>query len=108
MATTTIFLAKGTKEIVPVLVDDTTDGLGSLSGTSPKYDLQKEDDSFIYNNVAGTAVGMRLDCLLDLSAAGPSGLIAAGTKLRLFITFTTGSEQPRIGPVVIYVIDRPL
>jgi len=53
-------------------------------------------------------VGMRMDCLLDLSAAGPGGLIAAGTRLRLFITFTNGSEQPVLGPVVVYVIDRPL
>jgi hypothetical protein len=108
MATIIIELAKGTKEIVPVLVDDTTDGLGSLTGTSPKFDLLKEDESTIYSAANASSVGMRMDCLIDLSAAGPGGLIAAGTRLRLFVTFTNGSEQPRLGPIVILVIDRPL
>lgn len=108
MANVVIQLAKGTKEIVPVLVDDTTDQLSSLSGTSPKYDLLKEDESTIYSAANATPVGMRLDCLLDLSSGGPGGLIAAGTKLRLFVTFTNGSEQPRLGPIVILVVDRLL
>ena len=45
---------------------------------------------------------------IDISAAGPGGLIAAGTKLRLFVTFTLGSEQPRLGPIVVLVVDRLL
>lgn len=106
MANVTVLLAKGTKEIVPVLIDDTTNGLSDLAGTTPKFDLLKEDDSTIYSNATASPVGMRLDCLLDLSALGPGGLVAAGTRLRLFVTFTNGSEQPRLGPVVIFVLDR--
>jgi hypothetical protein len=100
-----IRLTKGTKEIVPVTVYDATGTVTDLSGASPKFDLLKDDNSTVYLNQTATASGMRIDCLIDISAGGPSGLIAAETHLRLFVEFVIGSEAPRQGPVDIIVKD---
>lgn len=99
-------LTKGTKEKVPVVVNDVTGVVSDLAGTSPTYDLLKDDNSTIYSGASATPVGMRLDCLLDLSASGPGGLIAANTHLRLFVSFTISGEVPRLGPVDIMVMDQ--
>jgi len=44
--------------------------------------------------------------LLDLSATGPDAEIPADTRLRLFVQFSVGTEDPRLGPVVINVKDE--
>lgn len=104
-----IRLTKGTKEFVPVTVFDRSAQITDLSAqaTNIKFDLLKDDDTTVYNNQAATASLMVVNCLLDLSSAGPSGEIPDDTRLRLFIEFTVGSESPRLGPVVIQVRDEP-
>jgi len=100
-----IILAKGTQEIVPVDIDDETGVVTDLTSLSPKYDFLNEADTFIYNQVAATVVLMRMDCLIDASASGPSGLLPAG-RYRLFCCFTVGTEQPRLGPIDVFIIER--
>lgn len=101
-----VYLAYGTQEIIPVDIDDVTDVVTDLTALSPKYDFLNAADTFIYNQVAATAtVGMRMDCLIDASASGPSGVLPVG-RYRLFVSFTVGSEQPRLGPIDVFLIDR--
>lgn len=100
-----VYLAKGTQEIIPVDIDDVTDVISDLSTLSPKYDFLDTADAFIYNQATATTVNMRMDCLIDASASGPSGLLAVG-KYRLFVSFTVGTEQPRLGPIDVFIIDR--
>ena len=100
-----VYLAKGTQEIIPVDIDDVTDVVSDLTALSPKYDFLDTADTFIYNQVTATTLGMRMDCLIDASASGPSGLLAVG-RYRLFVCFTVGSEQPRLGPIDVFIIDR--
>lgn len=85
-------ITQGTKEIIPVDIADKTGVTTDLSTASPKFWFQKPDDSYVYDNVAATASGMRIDCLVDTSAAGPGGLLAEGTY-RLYVGWTNGSEQ---------------
>jgi len=104
-----IRLTTGTKEYVPVTVYDRSAAITDLStqATGIQFDVQYDDDSFLYTNQSATASLMVINCLLDLSAGGPDGEIAADTRLRLFVEFTVGTETPRLGPVVIWVRDEP-
>lgn len=104
-----IRLTKGTKEYVPVTVYDRSGQITDLAAqaTAIKFDLLKDDNTTIYNNQTAIASLMIINCLLDLSSAGPGGEIAAGIRLRLFVEFTVGSESPRLGPVVIQIKDEP-
>lgn len=86
-----IGITQGTKEIIPVTIVDKTNVTTDLSGASPKFWFQKPDDTYVYNNVAATASGMRIDCLVDTSSGGPGGLLATGTY-RLYVGWTNGSE----------------
>lgn len=102
-----IRLTVGTKEIVPVTVHDRTEQVTDLSAAVPlRFDLIRDDETFVYNNQAATASGMEIFCLLDLSSTGPAGEIPADTRLRLFVEFGVGTELPRLGPVVINVKDE--
>lgn len=98
-----ITLTKGTKEYVSVTVVDILGSLSSL--TTPVYDVLKDDNSTVYSGATATASGLVANCLVDISSGGPSGLLAAGTRLRLFLTFTNSPEIVRLGPVVIQIID---
>lgn len=100
-----VYIAKGTKEIIPVDIDDVTDVISDLSTLTPKYDFLDSADTFIYNQVTATTVAMRMDCLVDASSTGPSGLLAVG-RYRLFVGFTVGTEKPRLGPIDVFIIDR--
>lgn len=100
-----VYLAKGTQEIIPVDIEDITAVISDLSTLSPKYDFLDTADVLIYNQVTATTVGMRMDCLIDASASGPSGLLPVG-RYRLFACFTVGTEQPRLGPIDVFIIDR--
>lgn len=94
-------ITQGTKEIIPVDVVDRTGMTTDLSTASPKFWFQKPDDSYVYDNVAATAVAMQIQCLIDTSSGGPSGLLAEGTY-RLYVGWTRGSEL--IKRFVMYVI----
>jgi hypothetical protein len=94
-------ITQGTKEYLAVDVDDRTGMTTDLSTASPKFWFQKPDDSYVYNNVSATAVGMQLQCLIDTSSGGPGGLLAVG-QYRLYVGWTRGSEQ--IKRFAMYVI----
>jgi len=100
-----VYLAKGTQEIIPVDIEDVTSVVSDLTSLTPRYDFLNSVDTFIYNQATPTTVGMRMDCLIDASASGPSGLLAVG-RYRLFCCFTVGTEQPRLGPIDVFIIDR--
>lgn len=99
-----ITLTKNTKETVPVEVIDYTEVVTDISGLSPKFDFLKDDNSTVYSAQAATASGMIISCLIDTSASGPGGSLAVG-HYRLFVSFTVGSEIPRLGPVDVYIKD---
>jgi len=101
-----ILLTKGTKEYVAATV---IDALGTLSSlTSPTYDVVKDDDSFLYTGAVGIASGLVINCMVDISASGPGGLIAEDTRLRLFVKFVNGVETIRLGPAIIKVVDEAI
>lgn len=97
-------IAKGTKESIVVEVTDENGVVTDLSALSPKYDFLDDANTFIYNQVAATATGMEMTCLIDASATGPSGLLAVA-HYRLFVGFTVGSEKPRLGPIDVFIKD---
>ena len=99
------YLAKGTQEIIPVDIEDVTDIVSDLTALLPKYDFLNAADTAIYNQATATTLGMRMDCLIDASASGPLGLLPVG-RYRLFVCFTVGTEQPRLGPIDVFIIDR--
>jgi len=99
-----ITLTKGTKEIVPFDVVDQTGNVTDLSSKSPKYYFIDAAGTNIYNGTSTTAVLMRVSCLLDCSAAGPNGLLAEG-RYRLFVSFTNGTETPKLGPVYVDIVE---
>ncbi len=100
-----VYIAKGTKEYVPVDITDSSGIVTDLSGLSPKFDFLDDSDVFIYNQATATASGMEMNCLLDVSSTGPSGLLPVG-HYRLFVGFTVGSEKPRLGPIDVYIRDK--
>lgn len=99
-----ILLAKGTKEIVRVDVTDDTGVVTDISGLLPKFDFINAANTFIYTLATATASGMTISCLLDTSATGPSALLPVG-HYRLFVSFTVGTEIPRLGPIDCYIRD---
>lgn len=98
-------LTRGTKELLPVDVDDTTDQVTNLTGSSPQFDIKDDANTSFYSNQAASATDMRISCLVDTSAAHPNGLWPEG-HYELYIEFTVASEQVRIGPIDIYVIGK--
>jgi len=101
-------LTRGTKEILPVDVDDTTDQATSLvSATSVQFDVKLADSPFtsFYSNQAASATGMRISCLVDTSAAHPNGLWPEG-HYELYVEFVLATESVRLGPIDIYVIGQ--
>ena len=99
-------LTRGTKEILPVDVDDSTDQATSLvSATSVRFDVKSEAGTPFYTNQAASATGMRISCLVDTSAAHPSGTWPVG-HYELYVEFTLATESVRLGPIDIYVVGQ--
>ena len=92
-------LPQGTKEFLIVDVDDASDQLTTLVGTTPKYDIKDSTGTLKVNQGTPTAVGMRLYCLADTTAGG----LWAGDTYRLYVNFITGGEAPKIGPMEFIV-----
>lgn len=103
-----IKLTQGTIEIVPVDVVDTSGMITDLSTATPKFWLQRADLTYVYDNVAASAVDMRVNCLIDTSASGPDGLLPVDERLLLYIGFTNGSEIVKLGPIAVYMVVTPL
>jgi hypothetical protein len=91
-------LTKGTKENVEVQVQDWTNTVTDLSTASPHFDVKKDDGTAVVTNQAATATGMIVHCLCD-TTSWPSE-----PHLNLFVSFTVGSEVPRLGPFDIYMV----
>lgn len=87
-------ITQGTKEVIPVDVVDRTGLTTNMATATPKFWFQRPNDTYVYDNVAATGVGMQIQCLVDTSAAGPGGLLAVGTY-RLYVGWTVGSEIPK-------------
>lgn len=97
-----IAITLGTKENVPVDIVDVTGIITTLVGSSPKFDVLDSTSTLKINQQAATVSGtMRLLCLCDFSneATFPIG------AYRLFVEFTYGSEQPRLGPFDLQIVD---
>lgn len=93
----------GTKENVPVDIVDVTGIITTLVGSNPKFDVLDAADVVKINQANATVSGtMRLLCLCDFSneATFPVG------EYRLFVEFTFGSEQPRLGPFHLLIVDE--
>jgi len=100
-----ILITLGTKENIPIDIIDNTGIITTLVGSSPKFDVLDEADTFKINQQSATISGtMRIMCLCDFGneATFPVGLY------RLFAEFTFGSEQPRLGPFDISIVARNL
>lgn len=100
-------LTRGTKELLPVDVDDTTGQVTTLISSSPQFDVKLADSPFtsFYSNQAASVTDMRISCLVDTSAAHPNGLWPTG-HYELYIEFTVATESVRIGPIDIYVVGQ--
>jgi hypothetical protein len=99
-------ITRGTKEILPIDVDDSTDQVTSLVGaTGLQFDVKNDAAVSFYSNQAASATDMRISCLVDTSAAHPNGLWAEG-HYEMYVEFTLASESPRLGPIDIYVIGQ--
>jgi hypothetical protein len=102
-----VTLTQGTKEYLFVEIDDLLNVLTTLDGTTPKFDVKTGSSgsgTLKYDQQAATNTGMRVNCLVDTSAAHPGGLWAAGAY-RLYIYFTTAPELPKLGPFAFDVSD---
>ena len=99
-------LTRGTKEILPVDIDDSTDQVTTLIGaTSVQFDVKNDAGTSFYSNQAASATGMRISCLVDTSAAHPSGLWPEG-HYELYVEYTIVTENVRLGPIDIYIIGQ--
>ena len=99
-----VTIAYKTKEIIIVNVTDDTLVVTDISGLLPKFDFINDANTAIYNAATATATGLAISCLVDTSATGPSGILPVG-HYRLFVSFTVGSEIPRLGPIDVYIKD---
>lgn len=99
-----VILTEYTKEIVPVDIRDRTGVITDLSAASPIFSIVDDNDVGLYVDQSATGNLMRIECLVDTSATGPSGPWAPG-HYRMFVGFSVGSEDVRLGPIDLYVVD---
>lgn len=89
---TKIPFTRGSKEIVPVTLEDRTALTTDLSTASPKFWLREPDGvTYVYTNESTTASEMTINPLIDSSSGGPSGLLDAGLY-DFWVGWTRGSE----------------
>ena len=96
-------LTKGTKEEIIVDVVDRSGNITDLSGSTPQYDIEDSTNTEVHTNVAGTATGMQLKFVVDLSATGPAGLLAVG-DYEFFFNFTVAGQVVRKGPFPFQIV----
>lgn len=97
-------LAKGTEQYLTVLVIDETDTYTTLESgvaTTIQFDVLDDADVAKYSNQAATVAGMSIRCLVDTNSGGAWD----EGHYRLFVEFTVGSENVRLGPFDFYVIE---
>ncbi len=94
-------LTRGTIEEVEVPITDNTGTTTDLSATSPTFEVFESDlTTSVQGPDAATATGMTIHCLCDTTGWGTTE-----TNYKLYVTFTIGTETPRLGPFDIYVND---
>lgn len=96
-------LTKGTKEEVIIEIVDNSNSITDLSGSSPQYDLEDSTNTEVHSNIAGTGSGMLLKFVVDLTAAGPGGLLPVG-DYELFCNFTITGQVVRKGPFAFQIV----
>lgn len=99
-------LVQGTVEPINATVTDVGGVLTTLDGLSPVFDVvpvdvdDLDDTPAKYTDEPATNSGMMIICLIDTT---DGGLWARG-KYRLYVSFTSGSQIPKLGPIDFYVI----
>lgn len=99
-----VSLAPGTEQILTVAIVDESDTYSTLEGgvaTTIQFDVLDDDDIAKYTNQAATVAGMSIRCLVDTLSGGAW----AEGRYRLFVEFTVGTENVRLGPYEFYLID---
>lgn len=98
-------IALGTKQYLLISVVDVSGVITDLASSTPKYTVKDDADNLGYNDVAGTATGMVLYCLID-TTVDPAGAFTwlAGSHYRLWGKFTVAPEVPYLGPFDFYVM----
>lgn len=96
-------LTKGTKEEIIVDVVDRSGNVTDLSGSTPQYDIEDATNTEVHSNIAGTAVGMQLKFVVDLTAGGPGGLLAVG-DYEFFYNFSVAGQVVRKGPFPFSIV----
>lgn len=93
-------LTKGTKEYLPIKVQNILGSFTTLDGTGLSYDLYKDDEA---ETVVLTAQPASNDAMIALPLIDTTTL-AEGDYL-VFIKFTALPEVPRLGPFRFRVDD---
>jgi hypothetical protein len=95
-------LDQGTKEYVNYLVDDTTNIVTTLVGSSAQFDVTTDVGGAKITNQACVigGDGMLLQCLVDTNAGG---LWTKGLYY-LYLHWVIGSETPREGPFEVFIV----
>lgn len=96
-------LTKGTKEEVLVDVVDRSGSVSDLSGSTPQYDIEDSTNTEVHSNIAGTGSGLQLKFIVDLTAAGPAGLLAPG-DYEFFYNFSVAGQVVRKGPFPFQIV----
>ena len=87
-------VAVGTKETVRVQVFDDSGVVTDLASSTPSFTVKDSTGADKVTDVAATASGMFISCLLDTTAGG---LWAEG-EYRLFVKYVVGAETVIKGP----------
>lgn len=96
-------LTKGTKEEVLVDVVDRSNAIVDLSASSPQYDIEDSGGVEVHSNIAGTATGMTLKFIVDLTGAGPGGALPVG-EYEFFCNFSVAGQVVRKGPFPFNIV----
>src|SRR3954465_14246441 len=90
-------LVQGTKENLIVDMTDKLGALTALDGTNPRFTVYNPTNTKMYDEQPASSVGMTVYCLVDTSAAPPSGL-GPPHESRLSLHFDTPAESPVVEP----------
>jgi hypothetical protein len=88
------FISQGSKENIRVTLEDRSGTVTSLASSSPTFTVKNDAGADKVTDVAASASGLVITCLLDTNAGG---LWAVG-EYRLFVKFTVGTEVVVKGP----------
>lgn len=99
-----VSLAPGTNQILTVAIVDESDTYDTLEGgvaTDVQFDVLDDADVAKYTDQPATAAGMSIRCQVDTTSGGTWD----EGRYRLFVEFTVGTEDIRLGPYEFYLIE---